>query len=69
MSYPFTRRTVIRISRTTHEQLRRLAKSRHQTVCETVRHAATLLIQDEIGHDLAVPLTGEEVAWLDTDAG
>lgn len=61
--------TTIRISRSTHDQLRRLANDRQQTVAETVARAVRLLRQDEMGRELAAPLTDEEVAWLDADAG
>ena len=61
--------TTIRISRTRHDELRRLAIRRHQTVAETVSRAVRLLQQDEIGQTLALQLTDEEVAWLDADAG
>ncbi len=61
--------TTIRISRATHEELRQLAADRHQTVADTVSRAVRLLQQDDIGRQLAEPLTDEEVAWLDADAG
>jgi hypothetical protein len=61
--------TTIRISRSTHDELSRLARDRHQTVAEAVARAVRLLRQEEIGRDLATPLTGEEVSWLDADAG
>jgi len=61
--------TTIRISRTTHDELRRLAKGRHQTVADTVSRAVRLLLQDDIGHDLTAPLTDEETGWLNADAG
>lgn len=61
--------TTIRISRTTHRELRRLATERHQTVADTVSRAVRLLLQDDIGRDLAAPLTDEEASWLDADAG
>ena len=61
--------TTIRVSRSTRDQLRRAAQERHQTVAETVAQAVRLLRQDEIGRDLSAPLTDEEVAWLDADAG
>lgn len=61
--------TTIRISRATHDELRRLANERHQTVADTVSRAVQLLRQDDIGRDLAAPLTGEEISWLDADAG
>lgn len=61
--------TTIRVSRATRDQLRRAARERHQTVAETVALAVRLLRQDQMGRDLATPLTDEEVAWLDADAG
>lgn len=61
--------TTIRVTRATRDQLRRAARERHQTVAETVALAVRLLRQDEMGRDLASPLTDEEVAWLDADAG
>lgn len=61
--------TTIRINRTTHDELRRLAKERHQTVADTVSRAVRLLQQDDIGRDLAAPLTDEESTWLNADAG
>lgn len=61
--------TTIRISRSTHHELQRLAKERHQTVADTVSRAVRLLNQDDIGRDLAAPLTDEETSWLDADAG
>lgn len=61
--------TTIRISRVTHEELRRLADERQQTVADTVAAAIRLLQQDEIGRDLSAPLTDDESEWLDADAG
>jgi hypothetical protein len=61
--------TTIRISRATHDEIKRLARGRHRTVAETVSRAVRLLRQDEIGRDLAAPLTDEELSWLDAEAG
>lgn len=61
--------TTIRISRTTQQELRQLANERHRTVADTVARAVRLLHQDDIGRDLAAPLTDEEISWLDADAG
>lgn len=61
--------TIIRVSRATREELRQLARRRQQTAAETVAHAVRLLRQDEIGRDLAAPLTDEETTWLRADAG
>lgn len=60
--------TTIRISRTTHHELRRLAQERHQTVADTVSRAVRLLLQDDIGRDITAPLSDEETSWLDADA-
>jgi len=61
--------TTIRISRTTHEELSRLARRRHETVDQIVSRALRLIRQDEIGRELASPLSDQESAWLDADAG
>jgi predicted transcriptional regulator len=61
--------TTIRISRTTHDELRRLAQRRHETIDQIVSRAMRLLRQDEIGRELASSLSDEESAWLDADAG
>ena len=61
--------TTIRISRATHEEIKRLARGRDRTVAETVSRAVRLLRQDEIGRDLAAPLTDEELSWLDAETG
>lgn len=61
--------TTIRIDRTTHEELKRLADKRHATVTETVSRAVRLLRQDEMGRQLAQPLADDEADWLDADLG
>lgn len=61
--------TTIRISRDTHDELSSLARDRQQTVAETVSRAVRLLRQDEMGRELATPLTDDELSWLDADAG
>ena len=61
--------TTVRIDRTTHEQLRRLAAQRDSTVTETVARAVRLLVQEQMGQQLAAPLTREETDWLDADLG
>ena len=60
--------TTIRVSRETREELRQFASRRQQTVAETVARAIRLLRQDEIGRELAQPLSDEEDSWLDADA-
>lgn len=61
--------TTIRISRSTHAQVTRLAAQRHETLDETVRQAIRVLRQDAMARDLAVELTDDEATWLDADAG
>jgi hypothetical protein len=61
--------TTIRITTETHAELQSLARREHTTVADVVARAAAALRQDEFGRDLAEPLTVEEVAWLDADAG
>lgn len=61
--------TTIRVSRETHARVTRLAAERHETIDETVARALRVLRQDEMGHHLAIPLSDEERAWLDADAG
>lgn len=61
--------TTIRISRETHARVTRLAAQRHETIDETVRQAIRALRQDELARDLTAPLTEDETAWLDADAG
>jgi len=61
--------TTVRVARATREELRRLAAHREESVADTVARAVRLLRQDEMGQELARPLTDEEVAWLDADAG
>lgn len=61
--------TTIRISRETHQELTRLARIRGQTVAVTVSRVMRLLRQDQLGRDLATPLSDEEMRWLGADAG
>ena len=61
--------TTIRVSRETHATVSRLAAERHETVDQMVARALRMLRQDSMGHDLAAPLTDDETAWLDADAG
>ena len=61
--------TTIRVSRETHARVTRLAAERHETIDQTVARALRVLRQEGIGRDLAVPLTDDETAWLDADAG
>jgi predicted HicB family RNase H-like nuclease len=59
--------TTVRVDRPTHEALKRLARERGATVAETVAAAVRLLRQDQMGAELAQPLSGEEREWLDAD--
>lgn len=64
-----TKTTTIRISRETHARVTRLAAERHETIDETVARAIRALRQDAMGRGLSAELDGEEIAWLDADAG
>lgn len=61
--------TTIRVSRTTHAVLTRLATERRESIDQTVSRAVRSLRQDAMGRDLGSELTDEETAWLDADAG
>lgn len=61
--------TTVRIDRATHEELTRLARERHTTVAETVARAVRVLRQEEMGIELAEPLTEAESEWLDAELG
>lgn len=61
--------TTIRVDRATNEQLKRLAQARRATVAETVARAVQLLRQEQMGDELAAPLSDEEAAWLDAGLG
>lgn len=61
--------TTIRIERSTHDELKRLADERQSTVAETVARAVRVLRQEQMGHDLAQGLDGTETEWLDADLG
>ena len=61
--------TTIRVTRETHARVAKLAAQRHETIDQTVARALRVLRQDVMGRDLAIPLTDDETAWLDADAG
>ena len=61
--------TTIRVTRETHARVTKLAAQRHETIDQTVSRALRVLRQDVMGRDLAIPLTDDETAWLDADAG
>ncbi len=61
--------TSVRIDKTTHRELKRLASELGTSVGETVALAVRRLRQDRIGHELADQLASDEVAWLDADLG
>jgi hypothetical protein len=61
--------TTVRIDRSTHEELRRLANERHMSIAETVARGVRLLRQEQMGQQLTAPLTDEERDWLDADLG
>lgn len=61
--------TTIRVTRETHARVTKLATQRHETIDQTVARALRVLRQDAMGRDLAIPITDDETAWLDADAG
>ena len=61
--------TSVRIDRTTHEKLKRLADKLGKTVGETVALAVRRLRQERVGRELTAPLSQEEIEWLDADLG
>jgi hypothetical protein len=61
--------TSVRIDKATHLELKNLARELGSTVGETVALAVRRLRQDRMGEELTVPLTDDEVAWLDADLG
>ena len=61
--------TSVRIDKSTHEDLKRLAEALHTTVGNTVTLAVRSLRQDLVGAQLTAPLADEEAAWLDAHLG
>jgi antitoxin component of RelBE/YafQ-DinJ toxin-antitoxin module len=61
--------TSVRIDKTTHEELKRLASKLGATVGDTVTLAVRRLRQDQIGAELSAPLAPDEVDWLDAELG
>jgi hypothetical protein len=61
--------TTVRIDRSTHETLKRLAQERGTTVTEAVARAVRLLRQEQMGSELAGPLDPSDSEWLDADLG
>jgi hypothetical protein len=61
--------TSVRIDTSTHTELKRLAARLGTTVGETVALAVRRLRQDQIGRQLAAPLTSDEIDWLDAELG
>ncbi len=59
--------TSVRITVDTHVVLKELASSLGLTVGDTVDLAVRRLLQNEMGRELAQPLTPEETAWLEAD--
>ena len=60
-------RKIVRIDKATHQELKRLAADIGVTAGETVMLAVRRLRQDQIGAELAAPLTPVEAEWLDAD--
>ncbi len=61
--------TSVRIDKTTHQELKRLADQLGTTVGATVALAVRRLRQDRIGEELTAVLTTDEADWLDADLG
>jgi thiazole synthase ThiGH ThiG subunit len=61
--------TSVRIGTSTHAELKRLAVELGTSVGETVAIAVRRLRQEQIGKQLAAPLTATEVDWLDAELG
>lgn len=61
--------TTVRIDRSTHETLKRLALDRGTTVTEAVARAVRLLRQEQMGSELADAVDPVESEWLDADLG
>ncbi len=61
--------TTVRIDRSTHDTLQRLARTRSATVTEVVAHAVRLLHQEQMGSEVARDLDRPETEWLDADLG
>lgn len=61
--------TTVRIDRSTHQTLKRLAKERRTTVADAVARAVRLLQQEQMGTELAHDPERTESEWLDADLG
>jgi len=61
--------TSVRIDVDTHRQLKDLASALEVSVGEAVKVAVRRLRQEQMGMDLAAPLSADEQAWLDADLG
>jgi len=61
--------TSVRIDRSTHDELKRLAGELGATVGETVALAVRRLRQDQMGAELAQELRMDEIEWLGAELG
>lgn len=59
--------TTVRIDRSTHETLKRLARERRTTVTDALARAVRLLHQDQMGAELANDPDRSELEWLNAD--
>lgn len=60
--------TTVRMDRSTHAVLKRLASDRGSTVTEALTRAVRLLRQEQMGAELATGLRRDEAEWLDAAA-
>lgn len=60
--------TTVRVDRSTHDTLKRLASDRGSTVTEALARAVRLLRQEQMGAELSTDLRPDEEEWLDADA-
>ena len=59
--------TTVRIDRSTHETLKRLARDRRTTVTDAVARAVRLLHQEQMGAELSQAPERTDSEWLDAD--
>jgi hypothetical protein len=60
---------LLRVSERTHEGFKREAERRGETIDSVATAALRALRQQEMGRQLAEPLSDDEQSWLDADLG